>query len=280
MKKCFVLILSLMLILPLILSVNAKDGDTALTKREAQELVAEAFNYNYQVRCDTSNYCKNGVFLKLRHEDLSNENLAGHINLEMETWYSEVNEDKLLGGSYDAMKEYANNIYTSDIAPDAYANAFRFHYSGETAYREYPLFYRHTDGKLYAYPGVVQHSIYVYAVSTNKNNRYFYEVLAEIDTLDVELISSDSSSAIAKVGARIGNDEMNRKVAYLECKFVKTDAGWRITECEFSNMMMYDRRTSSPDTGDSSINSIVIFTALAVTAIIPAAMLMRKRRSF
>ena len=106
MKKCFVLILSLMLILPLILSVNAKDGDTALTKREAQELVAEAFNYNYQVRCDTSNYCKNGVFLKLRHEDLSNENLAGHINLEKETWYSEVNEDKLLGGSYDAMKEY------------------------------------------------------------------------------------------------------------------------------------------------------------------------------
>lgn len=280
MKRCIVLILSVMMMLPLILTANAADDAQALTKREAQELVAEAFNYNYKVRCGISGYCKAGAFLKLRHKELSDKDLGGSIDLDKEIWYSEVNEDKLLGGSYDAMKEYTNNIYTSDIAPNAYANAFRFRYPEETAWREYPLFYRHTDGNLYANPGIAQHDIMVYAVSTNKSYHYFYEVLADIDTLDVELISSDSSSAVAKVGARIGNDEINREVDYLECKFVNTDSGWRISECEFSNWMMYDRGTSSPDTGDSSINSIVIFTALAVTALIPAAALMRKRRSF
>ena len=280
MKRCIVLILSVMMMLPLILTANAADDAQALTKREAQELVAEAFNYNYKVRCDTSNYRKSGVFTILLHDDISDIKLDDSMCIDPEVWYSEVNEDKLLGGSYEAMKEYANNIYTSEIAPSAYKYAFCFKPTKEAPYIQYPLFYRHTDGKLYANPGVPQHSIYVYAVSTNKNNRYFYEVLADIDTLDVELISSDSSSAVAKVGARIGNDEINREVDYLECEFVKTDAGWRITECEFSNMMMYDRMTSSPDTGDSSINSIVIFTALAVTALIPAAVLMRKRRSF
>lgn len=278
MKKCIVLILSILIILPLILTAHAAEETQTLTKREAQELVAEAFNYNYTVRCDTSGYCKDSVFLKLRHEELSDKDLEGSIDLNKEVWYSEVNEEKLLGGSYDAMKEYANNIYTSDIAPDAYANAFRFRYPEETAWREYPLFYRHTDGKLYANPGVAQHVIMVYAVSTNKDNIYFYEVLADIDTLDVELISSDTSSAIAKVGVRIGNNEMNRTVEYLECKFVNTDSGWRIAECEFSNWMMHDRGETSPDTGDNSINRIIIFSALAVAAIIPAAAIMKRRR--
>ena len=146
--------------------------------------------------------------------------------------------------------------------------------------RPYLFAYRYTDGKLYARPGVAQHSILVYAVSTNKDNIYHYEVLADIDTLDVELISSDSSSATAKVGAIIGNDEMNRDVDYLECKFVKTDSGWRITECEFSNWMMYDRNEVSPDTGDSSVKSIMIFTALVTIAFISGAALIKKKRSF
>lgn len=107
-----------------------------------------------------------------------------------------------------------------------------------------------------------------------------YNVITDIDSLDVEIISSDSSSAIAKVGAVIGNDEMNRESDYLECKFVKTDAGWRISECEFSNWMMYDRGNASPDTGDDSINSIILFTALSVTALISAAVLMKRRYSF
>lgn len=275
MKKCIVLTLSLLMILPLIITANAAEEKQALTKREAQELVAEAFNYNYKVRCDTSNYCKNGVFTILRHEDISDIKLDDSMRVDSEVWYSEVNEDKLLGGSYEAMKEYANNIYTSEIASYAYKYAFCFKPTKEAPYIQYPLFYRHTDGKLYANPGVAQHSIYVYVVSTNKNNSYIYEKLADIDNLDVVLISSDSSSAVAKVGAIIGNDEMNRTVKYLECKFVNTDSGWRIAECEFSNYMMYDRRQVSPDTGD---NSIIIFSALAVAAIIPAAASMKRRR--
>ena len=280
MKKCIVLILSLLMILPLILTANAAEETQALTKREAQELVAEAFNYNYKVRCDTSNYCKNGVFTILLHDDISDVKLDDSMRIDSEIWYSEVNEDKLLGGSYEAMKNYANNIYTSEIASYAYKYAFCFKPTKEAPYIQYPLFYRHTDGKLYARPGVPQHSILVYAVSTNKDNVYHYEVLAEIDTLDVELISSDSSSAIAKVGAVIGNDEMNREVDYLECKFVNTDAGWRIAECEFSNWMMHDHATSSPNTGDNSINSIIIFTALSITALISAAVLIKRRHSF
>ncbi len=280
MKKCIVLILALLIILPLILTANAAEEKQALTKREAQELVAEAFNYNYKVRCDTSNYSKTNGHIILRHEDLSDIKFDDSWRVNSEVWYSEVNESKLLGGSYEAMKEYANNIYTPEIASYAYKYAFRFMPSKDGPYIQYPLFYRHTDGKLYANPGVAQHVILVYAVSTNKDNRYFYEVLAEIDTLDVELISSNSSSATAKVGAVIGNDEMNRDVDYLECKFVNTDSGWRIAECEFSNWMMYDCDTSSPATGDASMNSIVFFTALAVTAIIPAAILSKKRRSF
>ena len=280
MKKCIVLIISILMILPLFLTANATDGKQALTKREAQELVAEAFNYNYKVRCDTSNYSKTNGHIILRHEDLSDIKLDDSWRVNSELWYSEVNEDKLLGGSYEAMKEYANNIYTSEIAPSAYKYAFCFKPTKEAPYIQYPLFYRHTDGTLYAKPGVAQHTILVYAVSTNKDNRYHYEVLADIDTLDVELISSDSSSAVAKVGAVIGNDEMNREVDYLECKFVKTDDGWRISECEFSNWMMYDRNPSSPDTGDNSINSIIIFTALSITALISATFLIKKRLSF
>ena len=71
MKRCIVLILSVMMMLPLILTANAADDAQALTKREAQELVAEAFNYNYKVRCDTSNYRKSGVFTILLHDDIS-----------------------------------------------------------------------------------------------------------------------------------------------------------------------------------------------------------------
>ena len=280
MKKCIVLIISILMILPLILTANATDGKQALTKREAQELVAEAFNYNYKVRCDTSNYSKTNGHIILRHEDLSDIKLDDSWRVNSELWYSEVNENKLLGGSYEAMKEYANNIYTPEIASYAYKYAFCFKPTKEAPYIQYPLFYRHSDGKLYANPGVPQHSIMVYVVSTNKDNRYIYEKLADIDNLDVELISSDSSSAIAKVGAIIGNDEMNRDVDYLECKFVNTDSGWRIAECEFSSWMMYDRGASSPDTGDDSMNSILFFTALSVTALISAAVLMRRRYSF
>lgn len=280
MKKCIVLIISILMILPLFLTANATDGKQALTKREAQELVAEAFNYNYKVRCDTSNYSKTNGHIILRHEDLSDIKLDDSWRVNSELWYSEVNESKLLGGSYEAMKEYANNIYTSNIASHSYEYAFRFMPSKDGPYIQYPLFYRHADGKLYAKPGVAQHSILVYVVSTNKDNRYIYEKLADIDNLDVELISSDSSSAIAKVGAIIGNDEMNRDVDYLECKFVNTDSGWRIAECEFSNWMMYDCNPSSPDTGDNSINSIIIFTALSVTALISAAFLIKRRLSF
>lgn len=280
MKKCIVLPLSLLMILPLILTANAAEEKQALTKREAQELVAEAFNYHYTVRCDTSNYSKINGHIILRHEDLSDIKLDDSWRVNSELRYSEVNEDKLLGGSYEAMKEYANNIYTSEIASYAYKYAFCLKPTKEAPYIQYPLFYRHTDGKLYARPGVAQHSILVYAVSTNKDNRYHYEALADIDTLDVELISSDSSSAIAKVGAIIGNDEMNREVDYLECKFVNTDFGWKIAECEFSNWMMHDHATSSPDTGDNSINSIIIFTALSVAALTSAAVLIKRRYSF
>jgi hypothetical protein len=280
MKKCIVLILALLIILPLILTANAAEEKQALTKREAQELVAEAFNYNYVVRCDIKNYCKVNGHIILRHEDLSDIKFDDSWRGDSEVWYSEVNESKLLGGSYEAMKEYANNIYTPEIASYAYKYAFCFKPTKEAPYIRYPLFYRHSDGKLYANPGVTQHAILVYVVSTNKDNRYIYEKLADIDNLDVELISSDSSSAIAKVGAVIGNNEMNRDVDYLECKFVNTDSGWRIAECEFSNWMMYDRGASSPDTGDDSMNSILFFTALSVTALISAAVLMKRRYSF
>ena len=280
MKKCMVLILSIMMILPLMLTANAAEEKQALTKREAQELVAEAFNYNYVVRCDIKNYCKVNGHIILRHEDLSDIKFDDSWRVDSEVWYSEVNESKLLGGSYEAMKEYANNIYTSDIASHAYEYAFCFKPTIEAPYIRYPLFYRHSDGKLYARPGVAQHIIMVYAASTDKDNPYHYDVITDIDTLDVEIISSYSSSAIAKVGAVIGNDEMNRDVDYLECKFVNTDSGWRIAECEFSNWMMYDRGASSPDTGDDSMNSIIIFSALAVTAIIPAAILLKKRHSY
>lgn len=274
MKKCIVLILSIMMILPLILTANAAEEKQALTKREAQELVAEAFCFYYDVRCSMSrNY---DSYIDIPHEEISNVIIDESMRIEKQVRYYEVIEEKLPNGSFEAMQEYAKTIYSADIASSAYEYAFCFKPTQEAGYIEYPLFYRHTDGKLYANPGVPQHGKYFYPfVSSGNILTDSDKIKNNIDNLAIEITSSDAKYATASVSLKIGVSETNITPTQIECKFVNTDSGWRITECEFSNYMMYDRRQVSPDTGD---NSIIIFSALAVAAIIPAAASMKRRR--
>ncbi len=279
MKKCIVLILSIMMILPLILTANAAEETQALTKREAQELVAEAFSFYYIVRCGS--YENYNSYIDIPHEDISDVFIDKNIAVDRYPRYYEVIEEELPNGSFDAMQEYAQTIYSADIASYAYQYAFCFKPSPESDYIEYPLFYQNTDGKLYAKPGVPQHNKYFYPyVTSGSILTTTTDIKNNIENLEVELISSNSKSATALVSLKIGVSETNTTPYQIECNFANTDSGWRIAESEFSNLMMYDRRQASPDTGDNSINSIIIFSALAVTALIPAAVLLKKRRSF
>ncbi len=280
MKKCIVLILSILMILPLILTANAAEETQEITKYEAQKLVSEAYLFNYRVRHNYMNpdYTTNN-HIELTHKDLSANPDAELYDLDEEVWYYEVNEENLPGGSYEAMQKYAKTIYTDSIAPEAYANAFRFMYLRDSAWREYPLFYKTKNGKLYANPGKAQSYFDLLPNGSHVAGMDYIDQAAYVENIELEITYSDSKSATATVTFRYSAaDGDPNPVGKAECKFEKTDNGWRIAESDFSLLMTVGVSRGSPDTGDNSINSIVIFSTLAVTALISATILLKKRR--
>ena len=280
MKKCIVLILSLLMILPLILSVNA--SDKGITKYEAQKLVSEAYLFNYTVRHNYigSDYTTNN-HIELTHKDLSGNTDSKLYNLDEKIWYYEVVEEKLPGGSFAAMQEYAKTIYTEAAAPEAYANAFRFMYLSDNDWREYPLFYKDANGKLYANPGKAQNYVDLLPNGTHAVGMNYMEQAADVENIELEITYSDSNSAIAIVTFRYSAaDGDPNPVGTAECRFEKTNSGWRIAKSDFSEMMTIGVNHTSPDTGDNSMNSILFFTALSVTALISAAVLLKRKHSY
>lgn len=279
MKKCIVLILSLLMILPLILSVNA--SDKGITKYEAQKLVSEAYLFNYRVRHNYADYYTTNNHIALTHKDLSEAHDAGLYDLDKEVWYFEVNEEKLPGGSFAAMQEYAKTIYTEAAAPEAYANAFRFMYPSDNAWRDYPLFYKDANGKLYANPGKAQNYEDLLPNGTHAVGMNYMEQAADVENIELEITYTDSKNATAIVTFRYSAaDGDPNPVGTAECRFEKTNSGWRIAKSDFSEMMTIGVNHTSPDTGDNSINSIIIFTALSITALISAAVLLKRKHSY
>lgn len=281
MKKCIVLILALLIILPLILTANAAEEVSGITKNEAQKLVSEAYLFNYRVRHNYIDTYTTNNHIALTHKDLSTAPDAGLYDLDKEVWYFEVNEEKLPGGSFAAMQEYAKTIYTEAAAPEAYANSFRFMYPSDNAWREYPLFYKDANGKLYANPGKAQNYLELLPNGTHTAGMNYMEQAADVENIELKITYSDSNSAIAIVTFRYSAaDGDPNPVGTAECRFEKTNSGWRIAESDFSLIMAVGVHPTSPDTGDNSINSIIIFTALSITALISAAFLIKRRLSF
>lgn len=281
MKKCIVLIISLLMILPLILTANAAEEVPGITKYEAQKLVSEAYLFNYRVRHNyTHDYTTNN-HIALTHKDLSADPDAELYDLDKEVWYFEVNEEKLTGGSFAAMQEYAKTIYTEGVAPEAYANSFRFMYPSDNAWRDYPLFYKDANGKLYANPGKAQSYVDLLPNGTHAVGMNYMEQAADVENIELEITYTDSKNATAIVTFRYSAaDGDPNPVGIAECRFEKTNSGWRIAKSYFSEMMTIGVNHTSPDTGDNSINSIIIFTALSITALISAAFLIKRRHSF
>ena len=280
MKKCIVLILALLIILPLILTANAAEEVSGITKNEAQKLVSEAYLFNYRVRHNYIDAYTTNNHIALTHKDLSEAHDDGLYDLDKEVWYFEMNEEKLPGGSFAAMQEYAKTIYTEGAAPEAYANAFRFMYPSDNAWREYPLFYKDANGKLYANPGKAQSHVDLLPNGAPAAGKDYLAQAADVENIELDITYTDSEKATATVTFRYpAAYGAPNPVGKAECKFEKTNSGWRIAESDFSLIMTVGVPPTSPDTGDDSMNSILFFTALSLTALISSAVLLKRRRS-
>lgn len=278
MKKCIIMILSIVIILPLIITANAAEEAQGITKYEAQKLVSEAYLFNYRVRHNYTDAYTSNNHIILTHKDLSADPDAELYDLDKEVWYFEVIENKLPGGSFAAMQEYAQTIYTESVAPESYANAFHFMYPSDNAWREYPLFYKDSSGKLYARPGKAQSYVDLLPNGTHTAGMDYKEQAADVENIELEITHTDSKNATAIVTFRYSAaDGDPNPVGKAECKFEKTNSGWRIAESDFSLIMTIGVNQASPDTGDSAANSFIFFSALAIAALIPTAILLKKR---
>ena len=204
--------------------------------------------------------------------------------------YVTVDESRLLGGSLNGMKEYANILFTEDIVDQTYKfNRYEGLYKKEYIHN-LPLYEETEEGiKWFPLTGGVYYFQY-----------YFYAPTDDVifDSLDIE-----GNIVTGKVLMWINESEF---MYWLPIKFVKSNQGWQLGDCELFRWMwdpssinidlylIQDKETfekynpffeydssffpNAPSTGDVSGERVAVIGVVSLACIIPTACLMRRRR--
>ena len=180
--------------------------------------------------------------------------------------YDIVDPSKLIGGSLDGFYNHLGMIYTESLV----------HKYTQTGYlMDSPMFIIEDDGDVFK----------VWEAPMNeKFDRLSYQ------SATVEIIENDGNRAKAKVYLEINVYEFESTRctptdAWIECIFENTSMGWRISDCAFFDMLNYHQSNfewtpvESPSTADPSFDSVVLLPAVSLACAVPAACLMRRRRS-
>ncbi|MBR6578090.1 MAG: hypothetical protein IKK74_04010 [Clostridia bacterium] len=186
-------------------------------------------------------------------------------------YYYLVNEENLPGGSFEAIKEYSESIFTEDIAYVMYSHC-RSNYDD-------PIFIKDNIGKL--------------RMASNESSFYmtwWYSVLDwsdfTIDDITIQLARSNKSEATVWVKC---TSESNGDF-WIECYMVNTYDGWRIAESPFTHFLEWGESRMglweqgvypfnfSPSTADPAFDLVFILPTVSVAALASTFCLMRRRR--
>ncbi len=279
-------------------SLSVSAAEETISLYEAQSLVDKAHQFARGVHCfieevnPIADYSQ-GILVNLEEDSLGQQK------------YYRVNEEKLPGGSYEKMCEYARDIYTEDFAPYAYKFSPGYYgllYQNENQTLSFnhctvkvggnyanhlPLFYRAENGVLYTSVYEMQGGVGVRLLDIHDSTSTIYFPYNNPSNIAMEIVNGDSDSAIGYVfWTYLGPIIPPLEIETAECKFVKTSDGWRIDESEFSvlcatsdfSTMEAYRSAVSPSTGDVSGERVAVIGAVSLACIIPTACLMRRRR--
>ena len=250
-------------------SIISLGAELTLSKEEALDLIIKASDFCSTV-VDGYAYGTWGPLL-----DYDSENIFMIIDGREYRYYA-VFEERLPGGSYNGMKEYAKNIFCADIADSIYESDTSW-YNGEPV----PRYYVSEEGNVYSCLTV---DYFSYACFSN----YDWEEISYDDGWLIKFVSGNSSQATYYIRALIGH-ELDSYLAWVEVNFVNTENGWRIDKCTYTDILANDMALSvwgkdlipydeSPSTGDSAFDSFVILPAVSLACIIPTACLTVRRR--
>ena len=256
MKSVIVCLLLLCITAVSIIPINASDAKV-ISSFEAKELVAKAAEFHSKVHV----YNQYDPTCTLDREKIYIEE-----NILTLYEYFRVFEEKLPGGSYEAMCAYAETIYAKNIADLSYAFV---PYGVDQATQ----FIRDINNVLFMtcpidYPAALLNDEYYLS-----NN--------DCTQIDLEIISSNSKTAIAEIAVHDVWGWSDKVI----CKFTNTVEGWRIDESEYSVLLaggdgylLKYRTAVSPSTSDPAFNLVFILPTVSVAALASAVCLMRRRR--
>lgn len=250
-------------------SIISVGAESTLSKDEALDLIVKADDFCTTV-VDGYAYGSFGPLL-----DYDSENIIMNIDGREYKYYA-VFEERLPGGSYNGMKEYAKDIFCADIADLIYESDTSW-YNGEPV----PRYYVSEDGKVYSCLCV---DFFSYACFSN----YDWEEISSDDGWLIKFVSGNSSQATYYVRALVGH-ELNSYLAWVEVNFVNTVNGWRINQCTYTDILANDMAlsvwekelipyTESPSTGDTAGERATVLGAVTLACLIPAAGLTIRRR--
>ena len=250
-------------------SIISVGAESTLSKDEALDLIVYASDFCNTV-VDGYAYGTWGPLL-----DYDSEAIIMNIDGREYKYYA-VFEERLPGGSYNGMKEYAKDIFCADLAASIYESDTSW-YNGEPV----PRYYVSEEGNVYS---CITVDFFGYAWFSS----YDWEEISSDDGWLIKFVSGNSSQATYYIRALIGH-ELDSYLAWVEVNFVNTENGWRIDKCTYTDILANDMALSvwgkdlipyeeSPSTGDVSGERVAVIGAVSLACIIPAACLMRRRR--
>ena len=291
MKKLYVFLIYLLVITVCLCSTTNAAETGTITKAEAQELVSKAYLFSNNVR---SYQIKKPIYE-------SGQSITVHLDtINEDVMYHKVIEENLPGGSYEAMCEYAKTIYCEEVAPLAYKYSAAYGTldnpavlinTAQTAFyakgKHRPLFYTDTNGDLYT--SVLDPQIgFSFALLDDNDDAKGIYTFNITNNISLKIVSGDANSAVAHVPYFYSKmeDIPPFDIQTVECKFVKTDNGWRIDESEFSVLASTSsketleayRAAVNPSTADPNVSRVWWLAGVSIAAIVPAVCLLRRRR--
>lgn len=260
--------LGFLMIFTLIISLSGftvSASSQKLSIDEAKDIIWESFLFTNQVR---------------HSPNLNYDKYIRQGEGRSERYYYEVTD--FPGGSYEAMKECAGNIFADNIAK--YSYTYSMYTNVQDDKKIFPLFIIAEDGTVYGgCDKLIQYtSVWlslngkasggeVFMFVTHSTDRY------NADSLLVEMVESTETNATAKVCFCLGG-ETERYIYWADCNFVKEDGVWKISGGEYFDLLNGSYRETSPSTGDEATERVTVLGAVSLASLIPAACLTLRRR--
>lgn len=274
MKRLLIIIISMIMLVSLVVPISAEEQATTISEDEAKELIKKSLDFYNAVRVSTDCIDRTQVIeLPVFYQ----YEFWGKIyTVDSEDYYPVI-EEKLPGGSYKAMCEYAENIYVTDIAPEAYKYSDRIN-AIDTDF--WYLFREEENGVMYMHRTIIPGFW---------NGTYEILVWKGFELNDIEG-NLNTAKATVSVWINSGSEVTPAQQRSIECIFQNTDAGWRIAKSDFSTMMATDGyewlgelpyppdESESPSTSDPAFNLVFILPTVSVAALASTFCLMRRRR--